>query len=180
MSIVIVLSGPGGVGKGVIAGRLVDADRRLWLSRSWTTRAQRPGESDDAYVFVDKQGFEAAIAAGTLLEWDHHFGNYYGTPVPDVRPDRDVLLEIDVNGAEQVAEKVDAPLLLFVDAPSRDDQRRRLEGRGDAADLIFERLTAADRERAKADTLGCVVVVNDDVDRAVAEIIGLIDQRRAL
>ncbi len=176
---IIVLSGPGGVGKGVIASRLVDTDRRLWLSRSWTTRSQRPGEPDDAYVFVDTECFESAIASGALLEWDHHFGNYYGTPLPEVRPECDVLLEIDVNGAEQVAGKVESPLLLFIDAPSRDDQRRRLEGRGDDADLIVERLTAADRERAKADELGFVVVVNDDVDRAVAEILSLIEARRA-
>ncbi len=178
MSLVIVVSGPGGVGKGVIVERLVAADDRLWLSRSWTTRAQRPGEPDDAYVFVDVRTFEAAIEAGQLLEWDHHFGNWYGTPMPTAAGDSDVLLEIDVNGAAQVMASVAEPLLVFVDAPSRDDQRRRMQTRGDQGELITERLAAADRERGRAETLGYTMVVNDDVDRAVAEIAALVDLAR--
>ena len=74
----------------------------MWLSRSWTTRAQRPGEADDAYVFTDRAGFEAHIAADGFLEWAEFLGNFYGTPWPSDDALGDVLLEIDVQGARTV------------------------------------------------------------------------------
>ena len=175
---VIVLAGPGGVGKGTIAAQLVARDPQLWLSRSWTTRARRAGEDPDAYVFVDREAFEAHERVGGFLEWNEFHGNLYGTPMPSAQIEGDLLLEIDVNGARQVRERLADALLLFVDAPDRDVQRRRLQGRGDPPERVEARIAEAGRERRDAVALECVFLVNDDLDRVVAEIRRLIDEVR--
>ena len=175
---IVVLSGPGGVGKGTIAAQLVADDPGLWLSRSWTTRARREGEPDDAYVFVDRPTFERHRGAGGFLEWNEFLGNLYGTPMPDLPANRDLLLEIDVNGARQVHQRVPDALLVFVEAPTVGDQRQRLEGRGDPPDKVEARLAESAREIAAGHELGATFVVNDDLDRAVAVIRKLIDDRR--
>jgi guanylate kinase len=176
--VIVVLSGPGGVGKGTIAARLVAEDPDLWLSRSWTTRAQRPGEPDRAYVFVDRPTFEAHRDRGGFLEWNEFLGNLYGTPVPDPPPGVDILLEIDVNGARQVRERIPDALLLFVEAPNPEVQRARLEGRGDPPDKVAARLAESAAEARLARELDCTFLVNDDLDHAVVEIRKLIDAHR--
>ncbi len=172
--LVIVVSGPGGVGKGTIVGRLLSEDPHLWLSRSWTTRAQRPGEADDAYHFVTPEQFQTRIDAGGFLEWVDFLDYRQGTPTPEPPPGKDIVFEIDVAGARQVQALHPDALLVFVDAPDRDEQRRRLHKRGDSEEKVASRMAKGELERVEATSLGAVPVVNDDLDRAVAEIQALI------
>ncbi len=175
---IVVISGPGGVGKGTLVSRLVEADPRLWLSRSWTTRHRRPGEPADAYTFVSRDEFEARIAQDGFLEWAPFLDYLQGTPLPDPPPGRDVVLEIDVQGARQVVERHPDALLLFVDAPSRDEQRRRLELRGDQPDRIAQRLAIADAEAEAAEALGMRRIVNDDLAVALQQVQAAIAEAR--
>lgn len=175
---IFIVSGPGGVGKGTIVNALVERDPRLWLSRSWTTRAQRPGESSRAYVFTDRDTFERRIEAGGFLEWTNFLGNYYGTPLPEPEQGRDVVLEIEVDGARQVKAMHPEAVLIFVLPPSREEQQRRLRGRGDPEDKVDQRLQKALDEEPVGLAIANHVVVNDDLERTVAEMMGIIEQHR--
>jgi guanylate kinase len=171
--LILVISGPGGVGKGTLVSRFLERNPSFWLSRSWTTRERRPGESPEAYTFVSREEFEARIAAGGFVEWAPFLDYLQGTPTIAEDAD-DVLLEIDVEGARQVREQHPDAVLVFVDAPSRAEQRRRLEMRGDAPERIEQRIGLADREAERADALGMHRLVNDDLDDAVAELEALL------
>lgn len=179
------MSGPGGVGKGTIVDALVDRDPGLNLSRSWTTRAQRPGEADDAYVFTTPAAFEERIAAGGFLEWTEFLGNYYGTPVPEVDADgrdasgRDLVLEIEVDGAQQVKQRYPEAILIFLLRPSREEQERRLRGRGDPNDKVLARLRKAETEEPVGRDLADHVVVNDDLEQTVDEMMSIIEAARS-
>lgn len=175
---IIVISGPGGVGKGTIVARLVESDPRLWLSRSWTTRERRPGEAEDAYVFATREDFERKIAEDGFLEWVEFLDYLQGSPVPEASEEHDILFEIDVHGARAILDRFPDALSFFVDAPSREHQEERLRGRGDAEHRIQQRLDKAREEASVAEELGCVVVINDDLDAAIEEIESLIASRR--
>jgi guanylate kinase len=180
--LIIVVSGPGGVGKGTIVDAAVKRDPRLWLSRSWTTREQRPGEADDAYVFVTAEEFESHIEAGGFLEWTNFLGNYYGTPIPDEGSDeangRDIVLEIEVDGAQQVKRLRPDVMLIFVLPPSRQEQERRLRARGDVDHKVLARLKKAEEEEPIGRNLADHVVVNDDLEDTITEMLGIIDAAR--
>ena len=177
---IIIVSGPGGVGKGTIVKALVERDPCLWLSRSWTTRAPRPHEDDQDYAFVTPAEFEALIAQDRLLEWNEFLGNYYGSPVPDpeVLAGRDVVLEIETNGAQQVKAKHPDALLIFVLPPSREEQERRLRGRGDPNDKVMARLRKAEQEEPVGRALADHVVVNDDLEQTIGELMDIIERAR--
>jgi len=174
-----VIAGPSGAGKGSIAAALVQRVDKLWLSRSWTTRARRAGEAADAYTFVEHATFEAKAAAGGFLEWNEVFGNRYGTPVPDPPAGHDVLLEIDVQGARDVKDRLPDAVVVLVLPPSRAVQEERLRKRGDAEASIRRRLATADTEEASGRALADHLVVNDDLGRAVDEVVGIVEGHRS-
>lgn len=176
---IIVVCGPGGVGKGTVVARLVAGDPHLWLSRSWTTREPRPGEGPGAYTFVDRATFRARVEAGGFLEHAEFLGNLYGTPWPEADADHDVVLEIDVQGAEQVLAREPRALVILLVPPTEEVQAERLRRRGDPPEKVAERLAVARAEIDRGRALGAVEVVNDDLDDAVAEVRRLIDLHRS-
>lgn len=178
-SLTFVICGAGGAGKGSIVSALMPRDEHLWLSRSWTTRPQRVGEPDSAYEFVSRERFEDHIAAGGFLEWAQFFEHLYGTPIPDAPEGQDVVLEIDVQGAIQVREVDPEAVVVLVLPPSRAEQRRRMQHRGDDDVHVAKRLAKSDAEEEVGRTLADLIIVNDDLDRAVAEVEELIAQRRS-
>ena len=151
---------------------------KLWLSRSWTTRTRRRGEPADAYHFVDRSSFEAKAAEGGFLEWNVVFDNLYGTPVPEPPDGFDVLLEIDVQGARDVKGRQPESIVVLVLPQSRQAQEARLRGRGDPEETIARRLAKADQEERIGRELADHVVVNDDLERAVAQVVGIVESHR--
>jgi guanylate kinase len=177
-SLIIVVSGPGGVGKSTIVEELVQRDPRLWLSRSWTTRERRPGEASDAYNFVTREQFQQRIDANGFLEWTEFIGNMYGTPQPEPPRGRDIVLEIEVDGAQQVKLQHPEAILLFVLPPSREEQKARLHGRGDADNKVEQRLKKAEEEEPVGKALADYVLINDDLGQTVHDMLELIVARR--
>jgi len=180
--LIIVVSGPGGVGKGTIVDALVRRDPNLWLSRSWTTRERRESEREDAYVFVTAEQFESHISCGGFLEWTEFLGNYYGTPRPERLDDPeapDIVLEIELDGAQQVKRQYPQAVLIFVLPPSREEQERRLRGRGDPDDKVHARLRKAEKEEPIGREQADYVVVNDDFERTVDEMLEIVDRERS-
>jgi guanylate kinase len=170
-----VLIGPGGAGKGTVAAALTAQDPSLWLSRSWTTRKPRPGERErNAYVFVDRPTFDKAVAEGGFFEWAEFLDYLMGTPIPDPPPGTDVLLEIDVQGAEQVlAQRPDATVILLL-PPSPAVQAERLAARGDSAEHIARRVELGRSEVERATKIAAHTVVNDDLGQALAELTAIV------
>jgi guanylate kinase len=181
----IVIAGPSGVGKGtVVRGLRSRVPEGFVLSVSATTRAARPGEVHGTdYAFVSDAEFDRLIRDGELLEWAEIVGHRSGTPRSFVEAQRasgrDVVLEIDVQGAAQVREAVPDALLIFLLPPSFDVLESRLRSRGtETEDRIRERLHTAEWELQQAGWFDHVVV-NDDAERAADEVAAIIERSRS-
>lgn len=180
--LLIVLSGPSGVGKGTILKEFIhDPDLKLAYSVSLTTRKQRPGEVDGVnYHFVSREEFERARDNGELLEWAEFVGNYYGTPIAEVEKLRNegknVILEIEVQGCQQVRAKVKDALTIFIVPPNMEELEKRIRGRAtEPEEIIQERLAKASREMEMIGQYK-YVVCNDD-PKLAADIIRVIIHR---
>jgi len=170
----LVVSGPSGCGKSTICGRLLE-DPRVEFSVSTTTRAARPGEVDGRdYHFVDKPRFRAEIERGAFIEWAEVHGNLYGTPrAPMERAlaaGKVFLLEVDVQGGAQLKTLGLPGVYVFIAPPDMDVLRRRLERRGTDSPEVIERRMAKAHEEMRASERYDHVIVNDDLERALAEV----------
>jgi len=179
-----VVSGPSGCGKTSLCAELLQRCPNLRLSISATTRAARQGEVDGVhYHFLDRASFDQQVAEGAFLEHALVHGNGYGTRLADVddmlAKGRDVLLEIDWQGAAQVGRLRPEACRIFILPPSVEELRRRLTGRGqDEAAVIERRVAAAESEMAHADEAG-FCIVNDDFDAALAAMFEIYRARSA-
>lgn len=158
---------------------LIEKYPELWLSRSWTTRERRPSESEDAYIFVTTEEFEARIAEDGFLEYAEFLGHYYGTPTLEATGSRDVILEIDVQGARQVVKKEPEALLLFLQAPDSAEQEARLRRRGDPEEKVNQRLAKSAAEADAGLELGALVITNHDINETVEVMWSAIEKARA-
>ena len=173
----LVVSGASGSGKSTVVKRLAEDPRvRPFVSVSATTRAARPGESHGAdYLFLSRASFDELIRTGELLEWAEVHGNAYGTPARPVLDEigrgRLAILEIDVQGARQVKDKLPNALFAFVHAPDMATLEARLRGRGtDAENVVQKRLANAIGEIEQSHWYD-LQIVNDQLDRAVDELV---------
>lgn len=173
--ILIVVSGFSGAGKGTIMKALLERYDNYALSISATTRNPRPGEEEGkAYFFKTTEEFEKMIAKDDLIEYAMYVGNYYGTPKAYVEEQmqagKDVILEIEIQGAMKIKEQFPESLLLFVTPPSAEELQKRLVGRGtETADVIAQRLARAYEESEGMDAYD-YIVVNDDLDECAAAV----------
>ena len=183
--LLIVLSGPSGVGKGTVRKALFEMPEQDFVySVSMTTRSPRPGEVDGVdYYFVSREEFERQIAAGNLLEYAEFVGNYYGTPKDKVEEQlnqgKEVILEIEVNGAFQVREKCKDAVFIFLVPPTRRALYDRLKSRGtECEERILARINKANKEFKLAHQYD-YIVVNDEIYNAADRIMAIIRAEHA-
>lgn len=181
--ILIIISGFSGAGKGTLVKKLVEKYDGYALSISATTREPRSGEVDGReYFFLKKEEFERKIAENGLIEYACYCDNYYGTPREYVEEQltdgRDVILEIEIQGALQIRELVPDCLLLFVTPPGAAELKRRLEGRGTETPEVIARRLARAAEESEGIEAYDYIVINDDLEECVRQIHSMVQNAR--
>ncbi len=177
----LVIAGPSGVGKGTVVRHLLERARDLFVSVSATTRRPRSVETDGVdYFFVSDARFDEMVASGELLEWAQVFGHRSGTPAGPVEEalssGRDAILEIDVQGADQVRREAPRAVLVFLAPPSMDELERRLRTRGTEDEAKIARRLAKAGEEMDQQGWFDHVVVNDNAERASAEVAAILER----
>ncbi len=177
--ILVVVSGFSGAGKGTVMKQLLSTYDNYALSVSMATRQPRPGEVDGKdYFFVSRQKFEEQIQKEGLIEYAQYCTNYYGTPKmyveEQLRQGKDVILEIEIQGALKIKENFETALLIFVMPPNIRELERRLIGRGtESLEVIRQRLARADEEAEGIENYD-YIVINDELDKCVKELHSII------
>jgi guanylate kinase len=184
MSQILIISAPSGSGKSTLVARLLKADPSLLFSVSYTSRAPRGTEVNGRqYHFVSRSRFEQMLAAGEFLEWAQVFGNYYGTHRSVLErgeaEGRDVVLDIDVQGARQLSEKIPHAVGIFILAPSRDELAKRLRARSEDSEEVIGRRLAAALGEIKDFGRYDYILVNDDVEEASQALLAIVKAARA-
>jgi guanylate kinase len=182
--LLFIVSAPSGAGKTTLVERLVEQTPRLRMSRSYTSRGARQGETDGVdYNFVTRARFESMIAAGEFLEWADVFGNLYGTCAADtermLESGDDVVLVIDVQGARQVRSRYAAAISVFVMPPSYDVLEQRLRGRSKDSESAMRRRLEVAKDEVASFTEYDFIVVNDELTAAVDRLRSIVIAERA-
>jgi len=181
---IFVISAPSGTGKTTLVRLLLSRFPTLSFSISYTTRLPRPGEVDGQhYFFVSEKEFKRSIARGEMLEWAKVYGHYYGTPLHFVKEKiaagKDVILDIDIQGAQEVKKKIPEAILIFIIPPSWEELQRRITNRStDSLEVIKKRLKAARKEIKVARDFD-YIVINDILENALQELTSIIQATKA-
>jgi guanylate kinase len=184
MTIVFIISAPSGSGKSTLVHRLFEGVKGLQFSVSYTSRAPRGQEKDgEGYHFVSREDFERMLAAGEFLESAEVFGNYYGTHISvlDKAKDagEDLVLDIDVQGARQLKDRISGAVSIFILAPSRPILEKRLRARGEDADEVIERRLRGAGEEIRNYHGYEYILINEDLEESAATLCGIVRAERA-